>query len=299
MNGPIIADKNIYIRLCADVDFIGYIPLFAQPFWLDAVAEKWDVLLYKKGDAIIATLPYCIKGRLLTKRIYLPDLSFYQSVLFFGENDHADELQNITESLFHELPYTVKSYFKLLPAYSEIDLSSLHYERTSYSSYFIDSNTTYSLSEHHRRNLQKGIKNAYHTNESQDIPASFQLLTATFSRQRITTKISEKEFEKTVALCRQHHCGKVVDCTDAAGNLLASAFIVYDTHTAYYLMGGYNAAFKNSGAMTFLLQQLIAESLQKKLDFNFCGSSKKSIAQFFEGFGAQKKDIAIWTKSVI
>jgi hypothetical protein len=35
------------------------------------------------------------------------------------------------------------------------------------------------------------------------------------------------------------------------------------------------------------------------LEFNFCGSSKKSIATYFEGFGATKTEIAIWKKSIL
>ncbi|HUM50898.1 MAG TPA: hypothetical protein PK431_03745, partial [Chitinophagales bacterium] len=63
--------------------------------------------------------------------------------------------------------------------------------------------------------------------------------------------------------------------------------------------GGYDDAFKNSGAMTFLLHYIIQQSLAQQKDFNFCGSSKKSIASFFEAFGATKINIPIWQKSMV
>ncbi|MBK8352958.1 MAG: GNAT family N-acetyltransferase [Saprospirales bacterium] len=100
-------------------------------------------------------------------------------------------------------------------------------------------------------------------------------------------------------LATKHKCGKTIDCFNSNKNLLASAFIVEDAQTVYYLFGGYNDTFKNSGAMTFLLHHIIQQSLAQQKDFNFCGSTKKSIALFFEAFGASKIDIPIWQKSMI
>jgi hypothetical protein len=93
-------------------------------------------------------------------------------------------------------------------------------------------------------------------------------------------------FRKLNSLLKKQSCKNTIDCVDAQHNLLASAFIAEDTKSVYYLFGGYNTEFKNSGAMTFLLHHLIKDAQQRDLEFNFCGSSKKSIATYFEGFGA-------------
>ena len=58
-----------------------------QPFWLDNFSENWDVVLYQINGQIVAALPYSMKGNLLTKRIYLPYVNFYQSILFFESFD--------------------------------------------------------------------------------------------------------------------------------------------------------------------------------------------------------------------
>jgi hypothetical protein len=72
-------------------------------------------------SSIIAALPYCWKGNLFTKRIYLPDVSFYQSVLFFTDVD-KNRKQILTEQLLQQLPKTVKSYFKFLPEHAGLSL---------------------------------------------------------------------------------------------------------------------------------------------------------------------------------
>jgi lipid II:glycine glycyltransferase (peptidoglycan interpeptide bridge formation enzyme) len=291
-------NKKRYIQLCLDTAFLNNIPIFAQPFWLDAVAENWDVcLIIDNHFSVVAALPFCWKGNLLTKRIYLPDVSFYQSVIFFDEIENKND---VIQQLFQQLPKTVKSYFKFLPAYSNIDLLKLNYQTEIYFTYCIDRNQhELSFSNNHKRNIQKGIKQRYRICESADLSTSFNVLTATFKRQQITSKINFSNFENLHQLVKLNCCGKTLNCYDDNNNLLASTFIVEDAQTVYYLMGGYDASFKNSGAMTFLLNHVIQYTQQQKKDFNFCGSSKKTIATFFEGFGAERKLIAIWKKSVI
>ncbi len=295
-----MTSKQQYIQLCADAQYSTLIPIFAQPIWLDAVAENWDVVLFLENKKTIASLPFCWKGNLITKRIYLPDFSFYQSIIFFKDDISIEEKNKIAQELFKQLPKTIKSYFKFTPENSNIDLSKLHYQKEDYCTYIIDKNQQeLNLSTNHKRNIQKGIKQNYYIEESKKIGASFTLLTSTFARQSIKSKITLEEFTRINKLVKKNNSGKIQDCFDNNKNLLASIFIIEDAKTVYYLLGGYNNEFKNSGAMTFLLHNAIQASLKQKKDFNFCGSYKKTIATFFEGFGATKKDIAIWKKSII
>ncbi|MBP8193638.1 MAG: GNAT family N-acetyltransferase, partial [Chitinophagales bacterium] len=201
--------------------------------------------------------------------------------------------------LVQQLPKTVKSYFKFLPEHTALSLVKSGFEKETYETYTIQKNQALTLSSNHKRNIQKGTKLNYTILESINTELSFSLLTSTFIRQKIKTKISLTEFEKINTLVKKHHAGNTFDCLDGHKNLLASAFIVEDTDSVYYLFGGYDTAFKNSGAMTYLLHYIIQDALQRKLEFNFCGSSKKSIATYFEGFGAQKTPIAIWKKSIL
>ncbi len=291
-----MTNKERYRKFCATH---AVVPVFSNPFWLDAVAENWEVALISEGESrIIAALPYCLKGNLFTKRIYLPDVSFYQSVLFFTEADRNSK-QKLTEQLVQQLPKTVKSYFKFLPEHTAISLVKSGFEKEAYGTYIIQKGQALNLSSNHKRNIQRGTKLNYTIKESKNTEASFALLTSTFARQNIKPKISLSEFKKINILTKKHHAGNTFDCLDEHKNLLASAFVLEDTDSVYYLLGGYDTAFKNSGAMTYLLHYIIQDALQRKLEFNFCGSSKKSIATYFEGFGAQKTPIAIWKKSIL
>ncbi|MCB0506788.1 MAG: GNAT family N-acetyltransferase [Bacteroidetes bacterium] len=290
-----MSDKNSYRNFCKEHEKI---PIFSQAFWLNEVAENWDVILEQnKNNEIIAALPFCWKGNFITQRIYLPFLNFYQSILFFNVDEKHQ--QEIAERLFNKLPRTIKSYFKFLLEYDNIQLNTLGFSKENYSTYIIQKNEQLQLSNNHKRNVKKGIERNYQIKESKNLKQTYEMLVSTFIRQKIKSKISFEAFQKIQTSIKQHQCCKIVDCLDNENNILASVFILSDNQTVYYMLGGYETKYKNSGAMTFLLHHLIKETLDKNKTFNFCGSSNKNIAHFFEGFGATKTSINIWKKSIL
>ena len=54
--------------------------------------------------------------------------------------EEVENKDDIIQQLFQQLPNTVKSYFKFLPAYSKLDLSKLNYQKEIYFTYCIDRN---------------------------------------------------------------------------------------------------------------------------------------------------------------
>jgi len=286
-----MSDKEKYINFIQERNDI-YVPLFQQPFWLDNFAEKWDVVLYETDERIVAALPFCLKGNLFTRRIYLPDVSFYQSILFFEEKKEIQ--QQVTLALFEKLPKTIKQYFKFLPEYSLLSLGEINYKRTDYTTYLITKKNT--LSKHHQRKINKAGNSNYMILINEKTEEAYHLMRQTFERQKVKIKLSFAGFEHLYQVSKRYDCGNLYICIDTENNILAIAFIVSDKQTNYYLYGAFNIAYKNSGAMHFLLNQMIEKTLQENKTFNFCGSSKLSIAQFFEGFGAGKATIPIWTK---
>jgi len=54
--------KEKYILFCQEENAI---PIFSQPWWLDAVCDYgyWDVAIVERGGQIWATMPYYIRKR--------------------------------------------------------------------------------------------------------------------------------------------------------------------------------------------------------------------------------------------
>ena len=291
--------KQRYINLCKSDNCSLQIPIFLQPFWLDAVSEKWDVAIAEREGKIIGVLPYCLKGTIVTKRIYLPPLSFYQSFILDNNLSKAETNKVIIE-LLKQLPSTIKSYFKLLPQYASISSEKTGYTKEEYKTFVLaPAETDYSkLSKNHKRNIDKGTKGNYIIKISKDINRSYLLLISTFKKQNQKVPIEFNDFRKLVNILIKNQAGNVINCLSVEGNLLASALIVKDKTSIYYLLGGYDDAYRNTGAMTYLLWNCIQQAKTENLEFNFCGSSKKSIAAYFSGFGASQQTLSIWKKGI-
>lgn len=289
-----MTNKQIYTNFIEKHRDI-YIPIFMQPFWLDNFSENWDVVLYQINGQIVAALPYSIKGNLLTKRIYLPYVNFYQSILFFESFD-VKTATKIANQLFTQLPKTIKQYFKFLPEYLDIDLTKLKYKKSLYSSYILQENPDYS--NHHLRKINKAKIENYQIIRQTYVKEAYNLIAQTFTRQKVKLKLTLSDFEHLNKIISKYNCGTLYTCLDKEHNILATALIVEDNRVAYYLFGAFNRQFKNSGAMHYLLNNIALNTHQQNKILNFCGSSKPSIAQFFKGFGAKPFDIPIWKKTI-
>ena len=289
--------KEIYRKFCKGN---SNVPIFLQPFWLDIVAENWQVILEQENNnsgEVLAALPFCLKGNIVTKRIYLPDVSFYQSI-FFTEKTTEKQQQKIATTIFKKLPFILKSYFKFIPEYNKINLTVLGFKQEVYTTYILQNSASYILSKHHQRQTQKAIKLNYQIEESQNLNASYHLIEDTFLRKKIKSKINFDKLEKLQMVLKKHHCGQILDCKDSHKNILATLFFVEDSRSVYYLFSGYNMKFKNSGAITFLLNHVILRAFTQNKTINFCGSSNKNIANYFEGFGAKTTELNIWKRGI-
>lgn len=291
-----MSNKEKYINYINDSSIYNNTPIFLLPEFLNIVTEDWDVTLIEDNNQLKAILPYAIKGNLLTKRIYLPLLSFYQSFVVYDDIISPETLNQ----LFRQLPTTVKSYFKLLPQYHTVDLTSFGYKQENYQIFIIDKNIELnSIRKNHQRNIKKAQNNNLVIEPAQNTTNTFDVIKQTFSRQNIALDVEVDQFNELVAWIRTTQHGEIWNCKDQNHQIHASVLLLEDTTTSYYILGGYNEQFKNSGAKTFLLWTLIQESLAKGKTFNFCGSTKKSIANYFEGFNASSIPISIWKKQLL
>lgn len=283
--------KETYIKHASKTNYSKFIPIFLKPEWLDIVSEKWDVELYSNNETIIAALPFCVKGNILTKRIYIPDTNFYQSVIFFDNTLSIKEKNKIAIHLFEKTKIYRQAYFKFLPEYYNIDLSELKFTKKIYTTHIIKENYEIkNISKTHKRYIQKATQHNYTIKESINLKQSYNLILSTFEKQNIKAKIDYATFENLNTF------GKTLDVLDTQENLLASIFYAEDDNEVYYLYSGFNTNYKNSGAIHFLLDYIIKYSINKNKTFNFCGSTKKSIANFFKAFGAEELSINIWER---
>lgn len=290
--------KNInrYAFLCQEESSI---PLFSQAWWLDATAGpgNWDVALVKKGDDIVASLPYVVKkkygfivlGQPALTQILGPWLRASGSnsakrlaqekdwmeglIDQLPEFDHY--IQNWSWKITNWLPFYWRGYSQTLRyTYALPDLSNID-----------------AIWKNAQANIRTDIRkaeNRFSLRVRDDLPLQdfIRLNKLTFSRQKMDLSYSEEYVKRLDDACVERQARKIFIAEDQDGNQHAGVYIVWDKNSAYYLMGGGDPELRNSGATSLCLWEAIKFAATVTNRFDFEGSMIEPVERFFRAFGA-------------
>ena len=140
-----------------------------------------------------------------------------------------------------------------------------------------------------KSNIRTDIKKAKRQNISviatDSIEDFYKVSKKTFSRQKLNMKYSLESIKRLYEECKKREQGKIFLAVDDKGNVHAGVFLVWDEDSAYYLKGGGDPEFRNSGATSLLMWEVIRFSSTVSDKFDFEGSMIESIEIFFRSFG--------------
>ena len=293
---PVTA-KEKYRELCS---LDGSIPLFSQAWWLDAVCreDNWEVELAEKGGQIFGALPYMIQpGRSgagvtqppLTQHLGVwmryPESQKYATRLSFEKeimNELIDRIearhpvsfsQRFSPTITNWLPFYWRG-FQQTTRYTYVinDLTQLDKVRAE-------------LDPEVRGRIKKGLKSLA-VRSDLDVEGFYAINTKTFARQSLTPPYSLPLVKRIHAACAQRGCSRILSAVDPEERLHAAAFLVWDRHRTYYLMGGIDPALRSTEAKPLLLWNAIEHAATVSQGFDFEGSMIENIERFFRSFGA-------------
>lgn len=123
-----------------------------------------------------------------------------------------------------------------------------------------------------------------------DLPVEqfLQLNQQVFARQGLTAPYSDDLVRRVDAACVTRNRRRIFFAQDADGNLHAAIYLVWDATRAYYLMGGSDPRFRNSGATSLALWEAIRFAREVAPVFDFEGSMREPVERFIRGFGARQ-----------
>jgi predicted N-acyltransferase len=136
-----------------------------------------------------------------------------------------------------------------------------------------------------RRRRKKAQHSGVEVVESGDIEQFYRLNTMTFDRQGIKIPYSLEFIKNLYQKLKEKNACKIFVATHKK-KAIATAFLVYDTRSVFYLMGGLDSDRKELGGMDMVLYRSIEFVLDNRLDFDFEGSMVESIEKYFRSFGA-------------
>ncbi|KZY86898.1 methicillin resistance protein [Oleiphilus sp. HI0071] len=144
--------------------------------------------------------------------------------------------------------------------------------------------------ENIRREIRKAQGRVKITVKS-DVPLEefLALNQKTFARQDMQMANDRSFVNSLVEACMKKQGVKWFVAYDEQERPHAGVLIVWDKHSAYYLMGGGDPELRNSGATSLCMWEAIkfASTVTKRFDFE--GSMIEPIERFFRGFGAMQK----------
>lgn len=275
------------------------IPLFSKAWWLDAVCgdEGWHVVLVFRGDQIIGALPYTSRKRLGLRVIGQPKLTQNLGPWVRPSNVKYAKLLGYEKDILQALADN-------LPEFDHY-AQNWHLDRTNWLPFYwrgfkqttrytyrinrlIGENAAWeSCQEKIRTDVRKATNRfGVSVTCTSNLHQFLEINSKTFSRQGRRVPYSEKIVRRIDSVCQEHGCRRIYIAKDQENRTHAGAYVVWDSDTAYYLMGGGDPALRNSGAGSLCLWEAIRTMPDHLVAFDFEGSMIESVERFIRGFGA-------------
>ena len=272
------------------------VPVFAQPWYLDACAEggSWDVALAEDAGRVVAALPYFYKQkgpfRYATMPPFVKWLGPYLLPEFRGvlKKEHG-----LLEELLQQLPDFAAFKQNFYPTVTNwLPFYWQQFRQTTYYTYRL--NGLHNLPEieaginrNIRRNIQKAgqqVRVVHNLSTEQ----FYQVNKLSFDRQGLAMPYSWAQFARHDAALAANGARQLFFAVDAQERIHSAAYLIWDQQAAYYHLSGDDPALRESGAGILLIWEAIkyASEVLGLACFDFEGSMLPAVERIRVQFGA-------------
>lgn len=273
--------------------------IFSQPWWLDAVApDSWGEVRIEKGGILYARMPYVNKKKLGLNIIDMPPLT--QTLgpwLRPYEGKYANQLAEEKELM--------TALIKQLPTF-DVFQQNFNHSITNWLPFFwqgFQQSTRYTyvlddlaeldaIWEGMEKKIRTSIRKAEKLVTVRDDLNLDQFITLNemvFARQGKKIPYSRSLVERIDAACQTHDCRKIFFAQGADGRIHAAVYLIWDSQSAYYLMGGSDPDLRESNATSLCMWEAIKFASGVTKTFDFEGSMLENVEPFFRAFGGKQK----------
>jgi hypothetical protein len=274
--------------------------IFQNGWWLDCVAPgRWSEVTVTRGDTVVARLPYVTDRQYGFSLLTMPPLT--QTLgpwLRSSEAKYAKQLAEQKELL--------TDLIRKLPRY-DLFCQNFHYAMTNWLPFYwegFSQTTKYTyvlddLSDEQKiwNNFQENIRreirkaqNRYHLQIRTDLGLErfLDINALSFKRQGSALPYSRTLVRRIDEACEKRDARRMLFAVDGEDKVHSAIYMIWDEHSAYYLMGGADPAVRQSGAMALLMWEAIRFASTVTRRFDFEGSMIEPVERFFRGFGARQ-----------
>jgi hypothetical protein len=297
--------KRSYRELCAQEPTI---PLFARDWWLDAAAGEanWDVAVVQGGSEIVAAMPYMLKKRFGFTVVGQPTLtpSLGPWMRSHTGKDVIGQQKKLQEELLNQLPrfdYFLQSWHRNQTNWAPFYWGGFT-QTTRYTYVLHDLSDEKKLWDGLHGNIRREIKKAserfaLRVRDIDNIDTFLSLNRKVYERQGVSRNFSDALVKRIDRACAARNCRKILVAEDEAGLAHSGVYLVWDEHSAYYLMGGSDPKLRTSGAASLCMWEAVRHAASVTRQFDFEGSMIEPIERFFREFGAAQVPFFHLTKT--
>ena len=297
--------KKKYRELCEKEPTI---PLFSKDWWLDSVAgsDNWDVALIETGGKIVASMPYVIKKKYGLTFLIQPPLSQTLGP-WIRETD-----AKLANQLSREKDL-MQALIEQLPKFDHFS-QNWHYSRTNWLPFYwkdFKQTTRYTYVLKDLSNLEKVFSEFSHAKRKNirkaekiikvvyDISANdfYENHKMTLSKQGAEISYSYDLFKRIYQVSYEKNFGRTIAAYDENNHLHAALFIVWDDMSAYDLISTIDPDFRNYGAASLLIREIVCYTSVFAPKFDFEGSMIEPVERSFRQFGAEQVPYFSLTKT--
>jgi hypothetical protein len=277
--------------------------LFAEPWWLDAVAPgAWEDVRVEQSGSLIARLPFVrtrrmgivtLGGAPLTKQLgpwvrsseakYTNALSAEHEAMgeLIGQLPVHDRFrQGFAPEVTNWLPFAWAGFdASVAYTYRLTDLSDLDAVWSGL-----------------RENIRREIRKAERQVEVVDglgLDRFLDTAAQTFERQGLKSELPTDVFQRIEDAASSRDARQILFAVDDARRVHAALYLVWDDRVAYYLAGGGDPDLRKSGAMSLLMWRAIQQAASVSAVFDFEGSMLPPVERFFRAFGARQTQFLV------
>ena len=287
---PAKARYHDFCRTAPDV------PVFAQPWYLDACAESgaWDVVLAEEKGRVVAALPFFYKQkgpfRYATMPPFVKWLGPYLLPEFRGRLPQEHELML---ALIAQLPTLAAFQQNFYPtATNWLPFYWQRYRQTTYYTYRLHhlqdlARVEAGLSSGIRRDIRLArpqVRVVHHL----PLAEFYRVNGLSFARQGLPAPYSFAQFQRLDAALALAGSRQPFFAVDEQERVHSVAYLIWDATTAYFLLAGDDPARRASGAGVLLAWEAIRYASEVLgLDcFDFEGSMLPGVERIRARFGA-------------
>lgn len=264
--------------------------IFAYSWYLDIVADNWDVLVLGNYEAVMP-LPW--KRKYFIKYVYPPfwllELGVFSLNLKVDINSFIEKLHN--EFRFVELRMNTEN----MASSQFINQQKKQMQSLSLKDLYENIFSKYN------RNRKRDLKKAQQNKLIEQWDMMPERLVSLFKNNvgKRVKNIKEKEYNTLLRLlqvCAEKDVGEMISIFDEKRKLVASAFFLKHKDKVTELVCSTDFNNRNNGANTYFNDRAIYRYQKNFNVFCFGGSSMTTIANYYKSFGAETSNYCLLKK---